>query len=84
MEDNIRKSYPLVLVQYTDLLKSNIKHQNQLDQVLTTQDVIHILDLIKHISLRFENQYFLPFDLYHAKATLFTLIQGKNEESLLP
>ena len=65
-----------MIVQCTELIQINHKQQNQWYQVSTAQDVIQIFNLIKQISFRFEDQNFLPSDLYQAKATLLTLRQG--------
>ena len=40
VEDNIQKAYSLVLIQFIDLLQSNIKQYNQWAQSFTAQDII--------------------------------------------
>ena len=56
LEDNIPKAYSIVLVQCTDLLQIKLKQHNLWDQVLTAQDVIQRLDMIKQITFWFEEK----------------------------
>jgi hypothetical protein len=63
LDDNIQKAYSLVLGQCTDLLQSKVKQQAQWAATSQDQDAIALVNLIKTITFRFEDQKFLPLAL---------------------
>ena len=64
LDDNIQKTYSLVLGQTTDLLQSKLKQQAQWATISMAQDAIALIGLIKMITFRFEDQNFLPLALF--------------------
>ena len=76
LNQNIQKAYALVIGQCTDLLQSKLKQQTQWATISQDQDVIALLNLIKTITFRFEDQKFLPLALYQAKSSLYSLRQA--------
>ena len=84
LNQNIQKTYALVIGQCTDLLQSKLKQQTKWLSISQDQDAIALLSLIKTITFRFEDQKFLPLALYQAKTSLYSLRQGNmtNHEYL--
>jgi hypothetical protein len=76
LDNNIQKTYSLVIGQCTDLLQSKLKQQAQWATISEDQDAIALISLIKSITLRFEDQKFLPLALYLSKANFYNLRQG--------
>ena len=72
LADNVQKAYSLILGQCTDLLQLKLKQQANWANVSASQDAIQLLNLIKSIAFRFEDQKFLPLALYHAKLHLYS------------
>ena len=75
LDDNVQKTYSLVIRQCTDLLQSKLKQQAQWSTISHEQDAIALISLIKTITFRFEDQKFLPLALYQSKANLYQLRQ---------
>jgi capsular polysaccharide biosynthesis protein len=84
LEDNIQKTYSLVIGQCTDLLQSKLKQQAQWNTISLEQDAIALVSLIKTITFKFEDQKFLPLALYQSKANVCNLRQNNmsNHEHL--
>jgi hypothetical protein len=76
LDDNIQKTYSLVIGQCTNLIQSKLKQQAAWSTISQDQDAIALLGLIKTITFKFEDQKFLPLALYLSKATLYNLCQG--------
>ena len=76
MDDNVQKTYALVIGQCTDLLQSKLKQQSSWATISQAQDAIALLALIKTITFRFEDQKFLPLALYQSKSNLSNIRQG--------
>jgi len=76
LDDNVQKTYSLILGQCTDLLQSKLKQQRPWLQTSTDQDAIALLAMIKAITLKFEDQKFLPLALHQAKCALYAFKQG--------
>ena len=76
LDDNVQKAFSLVLGQCTDLLQSKLKQQANWATVSREQDVIALLEMIKNITFKFDDQKFLPLALYNAKAALYSLRQN--------
>ncbi|WP_288993360.1 hypothetical protein [uncultured Marinobacter sp.] len=76
LNQNIQMAYALVIGQCADLLQSKLKQQTQWAAISQDQDVIRLLNLIKTITFRFEDQKFLPLALYQAKSSLYSLRQA--------
>ena len=82
LDDNIQKAYSLILGQCSDLLQAKLKQQQDWATINDSQDSIRLLNLIRLITFRFEDQKFLPHALYQAKAALYAFRQRdqRNEE----
>ena len=65
-----------MLGQTTDLLQSKLKQQAQWATISMAQEPIALIELIKMITFRFEDQNFLPLALYQAKANVYSFRQG--------
>jgi len=76
LDDNIQKTYSLVIGQCTDLLQSKLKQQAQWAKISKDQDAIALIGLIKTITFKFEDQKSLPLALYLSKANLYNLRQS--------
>jgi hypothetical protein len=76
LDDNIQKTYSLVIGQCTNLLQSKLKQQAQWTTISQEQVAMALISLIKTITFRFEDQKFLPLTLYLSKASLYNLLQG--------
>jgi hypothetical protein len=76
LDDNIQKTFSLVIGQCTDLIQSKLKQQAAWATISSDQDAIALIGLIKTITFRFEDQKFLPLALYLSKASLYNLRQG--------
>jgi hypothetical protein len=77
LDDNIQKTYSLVIGQCADLIQSKLKQQAQWTSISQDQDdAIVFIGLTKTITFRFEDQKFLPLALYLSKARLYNNPQG--------
>jgi hypothetical protein len=76
LDDNIQKTFSLVIGQCTDLIQSKLKQQAVWTTISQDQDAIALIGLIKTITFRFEDHKFLPLALYLSKASLCNLRQG--------
>jgi hypothetical protein len=63
LEDNIQKTFSLVIGQCTDLLQSKLKQQAQWSAISQQQDAIALISLIKTITflLRIRSFYRWPY-----------------------
>jgi hypothetical protein len=73
LDDNIQKTFSLVIRQCTDLIQSKLKQQAAWATISSDQDANALIGLIKTITFRFEDQKFLPLALYLSKASLYNL-----------
>ena len=71
IEENPQKSYSLIHVQCTELLKSNLKTSANWETVSSQYDMLGLLDAIKAIIYKFEDQKYLPLSLHHAKRNFY-------------
>jgi hypothetical protein len=84
LEDNIQKTYSLVIGQCTNRLQSKLKQQAQWNAISLEQDAIALVSLIKTITFKFEDQKFLPLALFQSKVNVCNLRQNNmsNHEHL--
>ena len=75
MDSNIHKPYSLVFGQCSELLQIKMKQQSQWDYILLDQNAIALLEMINIVTFFFEDQNFLPLDLYQAKANIYVFCQ---------
>ena len=76
LDENIQKSYSLVLGKCTDLLKSKLKNINKWNVSLTTYDVLILIRIIRRITFKFYEQKYLPLALHQAKSNFYNIRQG--------
>ena len=62
--------------QCTELLKSNIKTSENWETVSSLYDMLGLLDAIKTIIYKSEDQKYLPLSLHHAKRNFYAFRQG--------
>lgn len=76
LDENIQKSYSLILGQCTELLKSKLKQSKDWAVASTTFDVLLLITIIKSIVFRFDEQKFQPLALHSAKQNFYSFRQG--------
>ena len=67
LDDNLQKSYSLISGQCTELLKSKLKSRVNWDARSSTYAMLTLLEAIKTIIYKFEDQKYLPLSLHNAK-----------------
>ena len=67
LDENLQKSYSLIFGQFTELLKSKLKSSVNWDAMSSTYDMFALLETIKMIIYKFEDQKYLPLSLHNAK-----------------
>ena len=76
LNDNLQKSYSLIFGQCTELLKSKLKSSVNWDAMSSTYDMFTLLEAIKTIIYKFEDQKYLPLSLHNAKTNFYNFRQG--------
>ena len=76
LDENVHKSYSLVLGQCTDLLKSKLKESNEWHVSSTTYDVLILIRIIRTITFKFYEQKYLPLALHQTKTNFYNIRQG--------
>ena len=76
MHENVQKSYPVVLGQCTDLLKSKPKQRNEWNAASTTYDVLILIRIIRTITFKIDEQKYLMLAIHQAKANFYNIRQG--------
>ena len=76
LDENLQKAYYLIHVQCTELLKSKLKTSANWETVSSQYDMLVLLDAIKTIIYKFEDQKYLPLSLHHAKRNFYAFRQG--------
>ena len=76
LDENVQKSYSLVLGQCTDLLNSKLKQSNEWHVTSTTYDLLILIRIIRTITFKFDEQKYLPLALHQAKANFYNIRQG--------
>ena len=76
LDENVQKSYSLVLGKCTDLLKIKLKQSNEWNTASTTYDVLILIRIIRTITFKFDEQKYLPLALHQAKANFYNIRQG--------
>ena len=75
LDENVQKSYSLVLRQCTDLLRSNLKQSNKWNVASTTYDVLILISIVGTITFKFDEQKYLLLALHQAKANFYNIRQ---------
>ena len=76
LDDNVQKCYSLVLGQCTYLLKSKLKQSHEWNATSTTHDVLILIRIIRTITLKFDEQKYLPLALHQAKENFCNIRKG--------
>ena len=76
LDENLQKAYSLIHGQCTELLKSKLKTSTKWETVSSQYDMLGLLEAIKTIIYKFEDQKYLPLTLHHAKMNFYAYRQG--------
>ena len=76
LDENLQKAYSLIFGQCTELLKSKLKSSINWDAMSSTYDMFALLEAIKTIIYKFEDQKYLPLSLHKAKTSFHNFRQG--------
>ena len=76
LDANIQKSYSLVLGQCTDLMKNKLKMNVNWACIRDTQDVLALLDEIRNVTFKFEDQKYPVLSIHHAKRAFYNFKQS--------
>ena len=76
LDENVQKSYSLVLGKCTDLLKSKLKQSNKWHVSSKKYDVLILIRIIRTITFKFHEQKYLPLALHQVKANFYNIRQG--------
>ena len=75
LEENLQKAYSLIHGQFTELLKSKLKTIANWETVSSQYDMLGLLDAIKTVIYKFEDQKYLSLSLHHAKRNFYAFRQ---------
>ena len=76
LDENLQKAYSLIHGQCTELLKSKLKTSANWETVSSQYNMLGLLDAIKTIIYKIEDQKYLPLSLHHAKRNFYAFRQG--------
>jgi len=76
LQSNKQNAYSLAFGQCSELMKSKLKSSNRFDAVNKKRNVNELLDLIKSITFKFEDQKYLPLSIHNSKSTFHSFRQG--------
>ena len=76
LDENVQKSYSLVLGKCTDLLNNKLKQSNEWHVTSTTYDLLILIRIIRTITFKFDEQKYLPLALHQAKVNFYNITQG--------
>ena len=76
LDKNLQKAYSLIHGQCTKLLKSKLKTSANWETVSSQYDILGLLEAIKNIIYKFEDQKYLPLYIHHAKRKCYAFRQG--------
>ena len=76
LNENLQKLYSLIFGQCTELLKSKLKSSVNWDAMSSTYYMFALLESIKTIIYKFEDQNYLPLSLHNAKTNFYKFRQG--------
>ena len=84
LKENIHNSYPLLLGQRTEVMKSKLNQRTVSSQPFTTFYALELVNLINSIIFKFEVQKYLPILLHQENTNFYTLYQVNitNEDYL--
>ena len=81
LDENLQKAYSLIHGQCNELLKSKLKTSANWETVSSQYDMLGLLDAIKTIINKFEDQKCLPLSLHHAKRNFYAFRQGNLQNT---
>ena len=76
LDENLQKAYSLIFGQCTELLKSKLKSSVNWDAMSSTYDMFTLLEAIKTIIYKSEDQKYLTLYLHNAKTNFYNFRQG--------
>ena len=76
LDENLQKAYSLIHGQCTELLNIKLKTRANWETVSSQYDMMGLLEAIKTIIYKFEDQKYLPLYLHHSKRNLYEFRQG--------
>jgi len=76
LDENNKRAYSVALGQCTELLKSKLHSSKNWERISANQDVLQLLDEIKSIVFRFEEQKFIPLAGHQAKSIFYSFCQN--------
>ena len=76
LDENLQKAYSLIHGKCTELLKSKLKTSANWETVPSHYDMLGLLEAIKTIIYKFEDQTYIPLSLHHAKRNFYAFSQG--------
>ena len=76
LDENLQKAYSLIFGQCTELLNRKLKSSVNWDAMSSTYDMFALLEAIKTIIYRFEDQKYFPLSLHNAKTNFYNFQQG--------
>ena len=81
LKSNIQKVYSLILGQSTELMKDKLKASTKWQDIQSSQNALELLNEIKTITYKFEEQKYLALSIHNAKATFYSFRQGNLSNS---
>ena len=75
LDENVQKSYSLVLGQCTDPLKSKLKKIKEWNAASAIYDILILIRIIRTITFKSDEQKYLPLALHQAKAKIYNIRQ---------
>ena len=76
LNKNLQKAYSLIHSQCTKLFKCKLKTSANWEKVSSHYDRLGLLEAIKTIIYKLEDQKYLPLSLHHAKMNFYAFRQG--------
>ena len=73
-----KKEYSLIHGQCTELLKIKLKTSANWETVSSQYDMLGLLEAIKTIIYKSEDQKYLPLSLHHAKRNFYAFREGNS------
>ena len=74
LDTNIQKAYSLILGQCTDAMKNKLCGSTEWDRINRSQDALLLLEEIRSIIFRFEDQKYPVLSLHNAKCAFYNYI----------
>ena len=73
---HMEQAYSIYLNQCTEYLQDKLKNTQRWETVSSTQNVLDLIELIKIIVFKYEEQQYLPLSVFNAKSAFYMFNQG--------